>query len=344
MAGQFASVGRKKKVTSDRVDVHNAFLFGPSLMTMLGNICSFHAGGNRRALKIVSNAFEATAEGPVNTSTWAIVTLPGAVLALIICTTVIWFIYVRPHEPDPLSSDNLAVMRAAQERSAARGKQRGVQCACAAYLAIFGLSYAPALLMDLEPRMATVVALTSMVLVTSALASCLRVAFEFLQHVWRMLPWGVVFMLGATQVASTLLQESGLPSELFKLISTSFWEERSVIEVQAMLAFAASVLAETTDKQVLVEIMTPMVVHIAELKQMYPEYYAIPVIVGASSNFIMPASVPFAILHGLAKVPFLKLLLVGLFAKIVIISMVIGTVSVVDRVGYLGSQTHANSA
>ncbi|XP_075542411.1 uncharacterized protein LOC142576256 [Dermacentor variabilis] len=341
----FASLRRKKNVTSDRLDVHNAFLLGPSLMTMLGNICSFHAGGNRRALKIVSNAFEATAEGtggPVNATVWAIITLPGAVLALIICTTVIWFVHVRPHEPDPLSPENVTVMRAAQERSAVRGKQRGVHCACAVYLAIFSLSYAPALLMNLEPRMSMLVALTSLVLVTSALTSCLQAAFEFLQHVWRMLPWGVVFMLGATQVASKLLQEHGLLTELFKLISTSFWEERSVVEVQAMLAFAASVLAETTDKQVLVEIMTPMVVHIAELKQVYPEYYAIPVIVGASSNFIMPASVPFAIVHGLAKVPFLNLFFVGLFAKVVIIGMVIVTVSIVDRVGYLGSQTHAN--
>ncbi|XP_072142851.1 uncharacterized protein [Dermacentor andersoni] len=185
----------------------------------------------------LSRRFKATAEGTgeqVNTSVWAIITLPGAVLALIICTTVIWFVHVRPHEPNPLSPENVAVMRAAQERSAARGKQ----------------------------RTSMLVALTSMVLVTSALTSCLQAAFEFLQHVWRMLPWGVVFMLGATQVASKLLQEHGLLTELFKLISTSFWEERSVVEVQAMLAFAASVLAETTDKQVLVEIMTPMVVHI----------------------------------------------------------------------------------
>ncbi|XP_065288964.1 serine-rich adhesin for platelets-like isoform X2 [Dermacentor albipictus] len=332
IADQLASLRRKENVTSDRMDVHNAFLLGPSLMTMLGNICSFHAGGNRRALKIVSNAFEATGEGTggtMNTSVWAIITLPGAVLALIICTTVIWFVHVRPHEPDPLSPENVAVMRAAQERSAARGKKRGVHCACAAYLVIFSLSYAPALLMNLELRTSMLVALSSVVLVTSALASCLQAAFEFLQHVWRMLPWGVVFMLGATQVASRLLQEHGLLTELFKLISTSFWEERSVVEVQAMLAFGASVLAETADKQ-------------AELKQIYPEYYAIPVIVGASSNFIMPASVPFAILHGLAQVPFLNLFFLGLFAKVVIIGMVIVTVSVVDQVGYLGSQTHAN--
>lgn len=75
------------------------------------------------------------------------------------------------------------------------------------------------------------------------------------------------------------------------------------------------------------------------MKRMYPEYYAIPLIVAASSNCIMPASVPFAILHGLAKVPFLKLLLLGLLAKIVIISTVILAVNMVDRFGYFGSHT-----
>ncbi|KAL1444365.1 hypothetical protein MTO96_045556, partial [Rhipicephalus appendiculatus] len=40
----------------DRADVHSAFLLGPSLMTMLGNICSFHTGGNKSALKIVYGA------------------------------------------------------------------------------------------------------------------------------------------------------------------------------------------------------------------------------------------------------------------------------------------------
>ncbi|KAH7956037.1 hypothetical protein HPB52_005759 [Rhipicephalus sanguineus] len=371
---------------SDRADVHNAFLLGPSLMTMLGNICNFHTGGNRSSLKTVSEAFEATAEESVSTSAWAMVTLPGAILTFILCTTILWLIYLRPYDQEPLSPENLAVMKAARERSAARGRQRGVQCAYATYLVIFSLSYTPALIWDMEPRstkmlnqlaqqpsllmwqlrgntvakrrkyfylvwvyqsdrvcrMAIVVALASAMLVTSVLTSCLRAAFDFLRHVWQMLPWGVILMLGATQVASKLLQAHGLLIESFKLIPASFWEERTALELQAMMAFAASVMAETTDKQVLVEIMTPMVVHIADMKRTYAEYYAIPLIVGASSNCIMPASVPFAILHGLTKVTFFKLLLLGLFAKIVIISTVITTVNMVDRFGYFGSQAHAD--
>ncbi|KAL1468792.1 hypothetical protein MTO96_041256 [Rhipicephalus appendiculatus] len=273
--------------------------------------------------------FETAVEESVNTSAWVMVTLPGAILTLIICTTIIWLIYLRPYDPEPLSPENLSVMKAARARSAARGRQRGVQCAYATYFVIFSLSYTPALIWDLEPRMATVVALTSVLLATSVLTSYLRVAFDFQRHVWQLLPWGVILMLGATQVASKLLQAHGLAIESFRLIPSSFWEERTALELQAMMAFAASAMAETTDKQ-------------ADMKRMYPEYYSIPLIVGASSNCIMPASVPFAILHGLAKVTFLKLLLLGLFAKIVIISTVIATVNVVDRFGYFGSQAHVD--
>ncbi|XP_075539813.1 uncharacterized protein LOC142574662 [Dermacentor variabilis] len=341
IAAQFMTAVRKRKVRSVRTDVHNAFLLGPSLMTVLGNICSFHEGGNQSALRVACHVVQETSQPPVNTFMWAIVTLPGAVLALVTCTTVIWLLYVRPHEPPSLSPENVAVIRSAQERSAVRGKSKGVEFACATYLAIITLSYAPSLVLGLEQRMAVVGALASMMLATSVLTSCIRAAFEFLRHVWETLPWGILILLGATQAASRLLQTHGIPNEVFESVSVVSWEERSVLEVQAMLAFAASVLAETTDKQVIVDIMAPMVLSIAELKQMYPAYYAIPVIVGASSNFIMPASVPLAILHELSRVSFWKLFLLGMFAKIVVMSMVIVAVNVVERAGFLGGQTPA---
>ncbi|KAK8778121.1 hypothetical protein V5799_020538 [Amblyomma americanum] len=106
-----------------------------------------------------------------------------------------------------------------------------------------------------------------------------------------------------------------------------------------MLAFAASLMAEAADKQVLLEIMSPIVVQLAQLKQMHLAYYAIPVVVGASSNVIMPASVPIALLHELSRVSFWKLLLLGLFAKILVMSTVIVTVNIADRTGLLANQT-----
>ncbi|XP_077507669.1 uncharacterized protein LOC144118691 [Amblyomma americanum] len=298
-------------------------------MTVLGNICSFHAGGNKAALGAVLHPAE-IANQSVTDVTWAIVTLPGALLALLTCTVVIWISYIKPHEPEPQSSENLAVMRIAQEKIASPVKRRGVECAYATYLAIFSLSYVPSQMLGLEPRITLVVALAAMILVTSSLTSCLRAAFEFIRNIWQMLPWGVLLLLGATHVASEVVQA-------FSMVPSSFWEERTLLEVQTLLAFAAAIMAEGADKQVIVEIMMPVVGHISEMKQMYPAYYAIPVVVGASSNVIMPSSVPTALLHDLSRVPFWKMLLLGLFSKTVVMSMVIVTVNVMDRVGLLGT-------
>lgn len=130
-----------------------------------------------------------------------------------------------------------------------------------------------------------------------------------------------------------------IPHQLFKLVSTSFWEERTAVEAQVMLAIASSVMAEAADKQVLVRVMAPVVVNIAEVQRMHPTYYAIPVIVGASSNVIMPASAPLALLHELARVSLWKLLVLGLLAKAIVVSMVIVMVNVADKSGFLGTQT-----
>ncbi|KAK8787577.1 hypothetical protein V5799_022645 [Amblyomma americanum] len=66
-----------------------------------------------------------TANQSMGSFTWAIVTMPGALMALFMCTVVIWLIYIRP---------------------------QGIECAYAAYLAIFSLSYVPSLVLGLEPR------------------------------------------------------------------------------------------------------------------------------------------------------------------------------------------------
>ncbi|XP_070390288.1 uncharacterized protein [Dermacentor albipictus] len=329
----------KKKTRSGRVDVHNAFILGPSLMSVLGNICSYHTGGNNQALRGVSLTSRA-AQRSVSGVTWSIVTLPGVLLALVTCSAVIWLVYVRPHDPEPYSSENLAVKRAAREKRAyGQRRQRGVQFACAAYAAVFVATYLPSYLLNIDHRVALLSALTSMMLATSLVTSCLEAAFDFVRQIWQMVPWSILLFIGATQVSSKLLQVYDIPHEVFKLVSTSFWEDCTAVEAQVMLAIASSVMAETADKRVLVQVMAPVVVNIAEVQRVHPTYYAIPVIVGASSNVIMPASAPLALLHELARVSFWRLLLFGLLAKVIVLSMVIVMVNVADKYGILSAQT-----
>ncbi|XP_072143082.1 uncharacterized protein [Dermacentor andersoni] len=178
-----------------------------------------------------------------------------------------------------------------------------------------------------------------MMLATSLVTSCLEAAFDFVRQIWQVVPWSILLFIGATQVSSKLLQVYDIPHEVFKLVSTSFWEECTAVEAQVMLAIASSVMAETAGQRVLVQVMAPLVVNIAEVQRVHPTYYAIPVIVGASSNVIMPASAPLALLHELARVSFWRLLLFGLLAKAIVLSMVIVMVNVADMYGIPSAQT-----
>ncbi|XP_075741555.1 uncharacterized protein LOC119185140 [Rhipicephalus microplus] len=57
--------------------------------------------------------------------------------------------------------------------------------------------------------------------------------------------------------------------------------------------------------------------------RMHPIYYAIPVVVAASSNLIMPITLPLVILHEVAEVPLRHLVLAGLVMKTALLSTLI---------------------
>nr|XP_054921630.1 solute carrier family 13 member 2-like isoform X1 [Dermacentor andersoni] len=127
------------------------------------------------------------------------------------------------------------------------------------------------------------------------------------RQAWCKMPWGIIIVLGAVQVATRVVEEYDLLPQLFKLFKPTFWTARSHIEVQAILATISSMLAETTNNRTLSLLMMPIVQDIAESKNMYPMYYAIPVVVGASSNVIMPISIPMVVMHDIGRVPFVRL-------------------------------------
>lgn len=99
-------------------------------------------------------------------------------------------------------------------------------------------------------------------------------------------------------------------------------------------------LAEATNNRTLSMLMMPIVQDIAETKNMYPMYYAIPVVVGASSNVIMPISIPMVIMHDIGRVPFVRLLVLGVVLKMVLVGMVLLTVNAIGRTLYDWGNQH----
>ncbi|XP_077527378.1 uncharacterized protein LOC144138786 [Haemaphysalis longicornis] len=326
---------RSKKTSLKRIrtDVHNAFLLGPSIVIALGGVCNFFASGNKKALVHMTSTAELMT--PVTGVTWMIVAVPGALVVAVTCTIMIWLLYVKPYDPEPLSSLNVGVMNAARPRTR-NTSVRVVRNVYAAYAAVFCFTYAPLLMLGTEPGIALLGALTPLLLVTGLMTSYVPGVVNVVRDTWNLLPWGPLLLLGATKVASKLVQTCSLLQESLGRVPDSFWEERSSGTIQAALAFVAATLAETMDKQLLTEVMTPLVLHVAQLKRVNPAAIAVPVIMGASCNVVLPASIHIALLHEMATVPFWIILLLGLFAKVVLLLLVIASANMADKMGLFG--------
>ncbi|KAH6933610.1 hypothetical protein HPB50_016798 [Hyalomma asiaticum] len=75
--------------------------------------------------------------------------------------------------------------------------------------------------------------------------------------------------------------------------------QRSPLTVQIILAVVAALLSETMNSATLSRMLLPLTIHAALSTRVHPIYYAIPVAVAASSNMIMPITLPLVVLHEL---------------------------------------------
>ncbi|KAL1430167.1 hypothetical protein MTO96_015370 [Rhipicephalus appendiculatus] len=285
--------------SSSTYDIHNAFLMGPSLMMMLGSLCSYWTGPSAEAFsELAKNA--ASPEPDMTASSWCVLTLPGCVAALLLAYFYLSWVHVLPYEPDDSNMEHSAAVQNALTKLKALGAP-----SLAGALIVHGAVLA--LVMCVPAGLTLLTLLTWTALLVSAFGSLLAKTAVTVRDAWCRMPWGVIIVLGAVQVATRVVEEYDLLPQLFTMFKPSFWTARSHVEVQAILATISSVLAEATNNRTLSMLMMPIVQDIAETKNMYPMYYAIPVVVGASSNLIMPVSIPMVVMHDVARVPFVRL-------------------------------------
>ncbi|XP_077508803.1 uncharacterized protein LOC144120280 [Amblyomma americanum] len=306
---------------------------GPSLMTVLGSLCSYWTGPAADALTALAKSVPSP-EADMTASSWCVLTLPGCVAALLVAYCYLSWAHVLPYEPEDTNTEHSAAVQTAFTKLKALGTQ-----SLAGALAVHGfvlclVMCVPAGYIGGDIRLTLLCLLASAALLVSASGSLFARTWSMVRHAWSRVPWGIVFVLGAVQVASKVVEDYDLLPQLFKLFKPTFWTARSHIEVQAILATISSVLAETTNNRTLSLLMMPIVQDIAESKNMYPMYYAIPVVVGASSNVIMPISIPMVVMHEIGRVPFVRLVVLGVVLKIVLVGVVLLTVNAVGRTLY----------
>ncbi|XP_049271214.1 uncharacterized transporter B0285.6 [Rhipicephalus sanguineus] len=137
---------------------------------------------------------------------------------------------------------------------------------------------------------------------------------------WSRFPWQMVLLLGAVQVVSKVIEAN---STVATSLRASSWMHQSPLTVQIVLTVVGALLSETMNNEALSRLLLPLTIHAAVTTRMHPIYYAIPVAVAASSNLIMPITLPLVILHEVAEVPLRHLVLAGLIMKTALLSTLI---------------------
>ncbi|KAM7312104.1 uncharacterized protein ISCGN_009009 [Ixodes scapularis] len=262
-----------------RTDVYNAFVLGPSLVTVLGSLCSLRVGPAGDSFRDMQA--HQSPHGQMSASAWLVMTVPGSLLAAIVSGIYVYHSLIRPQM---LSSLFI--------------------CYTIFFIALYGRF----VIEGLRIKEALLTGLTIGVVLGTVASHLSGVSHLAAAQIWSRLPWGIVITFGAVQVTSKVVERYDLLKALFKLLDSSFWETRSPIQVQIILTAISSVLAEAVDNRTLSRLMMPIVTHIATATDAPPMYYGIPVVVAASSNAVMPVSVTMVVLHELTRIPCLQLM------------------------------------
>lgn len=191
---------------------------------------------------------------------------------------------------------------------------------------------------DCLGRDAQLCVLFSMVIVTSAVTLEQRQTGKGggATDCWGQFPWHVLLLFGAVQVISNVVEENNTIAVSFP---PSFWRHQSPLTVQILLAVVSTLLAETMNNTVLSRILMPLTINVAASTRVNPMYYAIPVAVGASSNLIMPITLPLVVLHEAAEVPLRHLLFAGIIMKATLLFTLILSMNTTGRYIFVTSPT-----
>ncbi|XP_049519756.1 solute carrier family 13 member 5-like isoform X3 [Dermacentor silvarum] len=102
--------------------------------------------------------------------------------------------------------------------------------------------------------------------------------------------WGVMILIGGGMAAGEACMQSGLSSLLVERLKGL--EVLPEVLTVLLLCFAASMLTEVTSNAAVSSILLPVVCRTAIARGVHPLYFAIPVTIGCSFSFMLPAATP----------------------------------------------------
>ncbi|XP_064460222.1 uncharacterized protein LOC135370409 isoform X2 [Ornithodoros turicata] len=130
--------------------------------------------------------------------------------------------------------------------------------------------------------------------------------------------WGPLIIHGSVSSVGKAVQVSGIAHWVHSALDEFHMLDPTAIQV--ILATMSSVLTEVVSIQVTVPLLVPIVIELALKMRFNPLYFAIPVVVAASTTLILPtAAIAVAILDDTVNISRRKLLVQGVVIKAVTI-------------------------
>ncbi|KAL1440705.1 hypothetical protein MTO96_009254 [Rhipicephalus appendiculatus] len=322
---------RKEAIGRKHVAIRSAFLLSVAIVTALGNIVNVARLPSRKMLAIqqTSGPDETLlSAGSVGTLQWMLVAVPGCLAAFLICCCYFYAWNLLPYEPnDP--EENSVVQMAARTRlkllnAPIPGKFRQqrwrqnhyVSCAASTYLMLFVVS----VLSDFLAVQLSFLAMLN--LVAASLYQLMPRAPGSLAPDGRLVtpPWHVVLIAGGAQAVSRFTAECEVLGDLVRSVSKHFCQKRSLLKNQALFCLAICLLAEVSTADVIAEALLPLAPIVASSTGKKAQFFAFPFALCASTNLVLPMSLPIVLVHGFKELDLTQLLIMGVTVKVVLIA------------------------
>ncbi|XP_077511981.1 uncharacterized protein LOC144122882 [Amblyomma americanum] len=150
------------------------------------------------------------------------------------------------------------------------------------------------------------------------------------RKVARRLPWGAFFLYLSSLQLGFVTKEFGLAAWITKRMTSI--PTPNLLLSQSTLAVCSALLTELTGDDATTSLLMPIVVELAVSNQCHPLYFAIPVLVGASTSVIFPVgSMALALLYSITDLGARDMMVAGLMTKVASIAI---TLLTANTVGY----------
>ncbi|XP_077508313.1 uncharacterized protein LOC144119613 [Amblyomma americanum] len=318
---------RKKAVDRKHAAIRSAFLLAVAIVTALGSIASLGRLPTRKPLaKALASAGER-----MGLLHWGLIATPGSLVAFLLCCFYFYTNNLLPYEPKN-SEENSTVQMAARARlilletstSMQPRQQRWSQTnflkiSASAYLAFFLL----AIVFDFLALELSFLAVLNVVATSLPHLNLRPPEKPLSEGRSASVPWDIVFIAGGAQAISRFTSEYDLVGGVVRALSPHLWQQRSAVLNQALLSAAACLLAEVGTVDMLAEDLLPLANIVAMHTDQQAHFYAVPLALCASTNLMLPMSLPVIFVHGLRELDLTQLLVVGIVVKTVLVACIL---------------------